>query len=100
VLWDAVPLLGAVIGALPIVVLAGIDDPARGVVLLVLFVAYQAFEYVVLQRRIEARTVKLGPFLTAAGGFAGLELYGLTGALLMILALAIGAVVLDESTVP
>ena len=99
-LWDAVPLLGAVIGALPIVVLAGIDDPTRGVVLLVLFVAYQAFEYVVLQRRIEARTVKLGPFLTAAGGFAGLELYGLTGALLMILALAIGAVVLDESTVP
>jgi predicted PurR-regulated permease PerM len=100
VLWDAVPLLGAVLGALPIIVLAGIADPTRGVVLLVLFVAYQAFEYIVLQRRIEARTVKLGPFLTAAGGFAGLELYGLTGALLAVLALAIGAVILDESTVP
>jgi predicted PurR-regulated permease PerM len=99
-LWDAVPLLGATIGALPIVLLAGVVDPMRGVVLLVAFVGYQAFEYLVLQRRLEARTVKLGPFLTTAGGFAGLELYGLTGALLAMLALAVGAVVLDESTEP
>jgi predicted PurR-regulated permease PerM len=98
-LWDAVPLLGAVLGALPIIVLAGIDDPARGALLLVLFVGYQAFEYLVLQRRVERRTVHLGPFLTTVGGFAGLELYGLTGALLAVLALAIGAVVVDESTV-
>jgi predicted PurR-regulated permease PerM len=100
VLWDAVPLLGAVIGALPIVILAGVVDPARGLVLLALFVGYQAFEYLVLQRRLERRTVKLGPFLTTAGGFAGLELYGLSGALLAVLALAIGAVALDESTEP
>jgi predicted PurR-regulated permease PerM len=99
-LWDAVPLLGAVLGALPIIVLAGIVDPARGVVLLAAFVGYQVFEVLVLQRRIESRTVKVGPFLTAAGGFAGLELYGLTGALLAVLALAIGAVVLDESSAP
>jgi predicted PurR-regulated permease PerM len=70
------------------------------VVLLVAFVGYQAFEFLVLQRRLERRTVKLGPFLTVAGGFAGLELYGLTGALLAILALAVGAVILDESTEP
>lgn len=97
-LWDVVPLLGAVIGAVPIIVLAGVLDPLRGVVLLVAFVGYQAFEFLVLQRRLERRTVKLGPFLTIVGGFAGLELYGLTGALLMMLALAIGAVILDEST--
>ena len=97
-LWDAVPLLGAVIGAVPIIVLAGVLEPARGAVLLAAFVGYQVFEYLVLQRPLERRTVKLGPFLTAAGGFAGLELYGLTGALLTILALAVGAVILDEST--
>lgn len=99
-LWDAVPVIGALIGAVPIVLLAGVLDPARGVVLLVAFVGYQAFEYLVLQRPLERRTVRLGPFLTTAGGFAGLELYGLTGALLAILALAIGAVILDESTEP
>ena len=97
-LWDAVPLLGAVIGAVPIIVLAGVLDPTRGVVLLLAFVAYQVFEYVGLQRPLERRTVRLGPFLTAAAGFAGLELYGLTGALLAILAVAIGVVILDEST--
>lgn len=97
-LWDAVPLLGAVIGALPIIVLAGVLDPTKGLVLLAAFVTFQVVEYVALQRPLERRTVKLGPFLTVAGGFAGLELYGLTGALLTILALAIGAVVLDEST--
>jgi predicted PurR-regulated permease PerM len=99
-LWDAVPLLGATVGALPVVVLAAIADPAKGAILAVAFVAYQAFEYLVLQRRLERSTVKVGPFLTTAAGFAGLELYGLTGALLAMLALTVGAVILDESTTP
>jgi predicted PurR-regulated permease PerM len=98
VLWDAVPLVGAVVGALPIIVIAGIIDPAHGVLLFVAFAAYQALEYVLLQRRLERSTMRLGPFLTVFGGFAGLELYGLSGALLTILGLAIAGVVLDEST--
>lgn len=98
VLWDAVPLVGALIGALPIVLLAAIVDPVKGVVLLAAFVAYQVGEAVLLQRRLERRTVRVGPFLTTVGGFAGLELYGLTGALLAILALTITLVALDEST--
>jgi predicted PurR-regulated permease PerM len=100
VLWDAVPVIGAVIGALPIIVLAGIIDPAKGLAMLAVFAIYQVFEYVVLQRRLQENTVRLGPFLTVVGGFAGLELYGLTGALLAILALTIAVVALDESTTP
>jgi predicted PurR-regulated permease PerM len=73
-------------------------DPSRGLLLLAAFVAYQAIEAAFLQRRLERRTARLGPFLTTAGGFAGLELYGLTGALLAILALAVLTVALDEST--
>ena len=98
VLWDAVPLVGATIGALPIIVFAGVNDPVRGLVLLVAFVAYQVAEYLVAQRRLERATLRLGPFLTVVGGFAGLELYGLSGALLAILFLAIVVVALDEST--
>ena len=98
VLWDAVPLIGALIGAVPIIVLAGVIDPTRGLLLLAAFVAYQVAEALLLQRRLERRTARLGPFLTTVGGFAGLELYGLTGALLAILALAILTVTLDEST--
>lgn len=99
-LWDAVPLLGAAVGALPIIILAGVVDPTTGIVVLSAFVAYQAFEALVLQRRLERSTAKLGPFLTTAAGFAGLELYGLTGALLTVLAMAMVVVALDESTSP
>jgi predicted PurR-regulated permease PerM len=97
-LWDIVPLLGATVGAVPIVAFAGVNDPTRGLVVLVAFVVYQVVEDLVLQPRLERATVRLGPFLTAAGGFAGLELYGLSGALLAILGVAIAAVALDEST--
>ncbi|MBW3614385.1 MAG: AI-2E family transporter [Actinobacteria bacterium] len=99
-LWDAVPVLGAVVGALPIVLLAGAADPVAGATVAAVFTAYEAFEYLVLQRPLERRTVRVGPFLTTAGGFAGLELYGLAGALLTVLALAVGAVVLDELAAP
>lgn len=100
VLWDFVPLLGAVIGALPIVVFAGIIDPVKGALVLAAFVVYQAVEYLGVERRLDRSTVKLGPFLTTAAGFAGLELYGLAGALLAILVAAIVIVALDESTDP
>lgn len=40
--------------------------------------------------------MRVGPFLTAAGAFAGLELYGLGGALLSVLAIALVVAALDE----
>jgi predicted PurR-regulated permease PerM len=95
-LWDTVPLLGAVVGALPIVLLAAAVSPAKGVLLAGLFVGYQIFESVILQRRTEKKTLKVGPFLTVAGGFAGLELYGLGGALLVLLVVILVVAVADE----
>jgi predicted PurR-regulated permease PerM len=95
-MWDVVPLLGAVVGTLPIVVLAAAVDPAKGLLLACLFTGYQVFEGVVLQRRVERRTLRVGPFLTVAGGFAGLELYGLGGALLVLLVVILAVAVADE----
>lgn len=95
-LWDLVPVLGAAVGAVPIIVLAAVDDPVRGAVLAVVFVAYQVVEDLVLQRWVERRTLHLGPFLTAVAAFAGLELYGLGGALLAVLAVAVAVAVLDD----
>lgn len=99
-LWDTVPLLGVVVGALPIVLLAAAADPEAGAAVAACFALYEVFEYLVLQRPLERRTMRLGPFLTTAGGFAGLELYGLAGALLTVLGLAVGAVMLDELAAP
>jgi predicted PurR-regulated permease PerM len=95
-LWDVVPILGAVVGALPIVVLAAVASPVKGLVAAVLVVVYQAFENVVLQRRLEGRTLRLGPFITVVAGLAGLEVRGATGALLGVLLAALAAAVLAE----
>lgn len=95
-LWDIVPILGATVGAAPIVVLAAVDSPAKGVVAVVAAVGYQVFENVVLQRRLERRTIRLGPFLTATAGLAGLELRGATGALLGVLLASVVAALLSE----
>jgi predicted PurR-regulated permease PerM len=95
-LWDTVPVIGSVVGAVPIVAFAAAADPAKGAVLAALFVAYAVFETLVLQARFERRTIRVGPFLTAAGGFAGLELYGLAGGLLAVLAITVALVVVDE----
>lgn len=88
-LWDFVPLIGAVVGALPVAILAAADSPTTGVVVLLLFIAYEGFESAVLQRHLEERSVHVGPFLTLALGSVGLELYGLGGALFALFATAV-----------
>ena len=95
-LWDAVPILGALVGTAPIVVLAVAVSPAKGIVLAGVFVVYQILEGVLVQRRVEHHTIKVGPFLTVVAGFAGLELYGLGGALLVMLAVVLAVAVADE----
>jgi predicted PurR-regulated permease PerM len=100
-LWDLVPLVGAFVGALPIVLLAGaVHSVTEGIIVAVAFLGYQTFENLVLQRRLERSTLRLGPFLSAAGGFVGLELYGIGGALMALLALALAAAVADELAAP
>ncbi|MEY2468810.1 MAG: hypothetical protein QOF21_1508 [Actinomycetota bacterium] len=88
-LWDVVPMIGAVIGALPVVILASATSPTHGVLVLVGFVVYEILETVIVQRRIEQRSVHVGPFLTLVVGMAGLELYGLGGALLLLFATSV-----------
>jgi predicted PurR-regulated permease PerM len=95
-LWDLVPIVGTFLGALPIVLLAGVASTDRAVVVALVFIAHQVAEEFVLQQPLERRTVHVGPFLTVVGGFAGLELYGLGGALMVLLLGAVAAALADE----
>jgi predicted PurR-regulated permease PerM len=96
-LWDVVPLFGALVGALPIVLLAAVFFSAeRAVVAAIAFLAWQTFEYVAVQRRIERRSIHLGPFVTLFTGLAGLELYGLGGGLLAVVVAAAAIATADE----
>jgi predicted PurR-regulated permease PerM len=80
----------------PIVVLAGVHSTTTAAVVAIVFIAFQVFEHYALQRPLERRTVKLGPFLTVAGGFAGLELYGIGGALMVLLLASLAVALADE----
>ena len=95
-LWAVVPLVGAFVGALPIVAIAAAQEPWQGASAAAFFVAYQVAEDLLAQRQIDRRTMRLGPFLTTLAGAAGLELYGLGGALVLTLALALVVATLEE----
>ncbi|MDQ4132245.1 MAG: AI-2E family transporter [Actinomycetota bacterium] len=92
-LWDLVPLAGAAVGALPIVVLAAATSGERALVVALVFVAYQLMENLLVQRRVEAGTLRVGPFLTLFSGLVGLELSGVAGALLCVLAVTVAVAV-------
>ncbi len=83
-LWSLLPVAGVLIGALPIVAFAGASSMSRAVVVALVFVAIGLVEYL-LEPIVERETVRVGSFLTVLATFAGLELYGLMGALLALL---------------
>lgn len=99
-LWDVVPLIGTAVGALPLVLFAAVVDPVKGGVVALAFVVWQVAEYLFLQRPLERSTVRVGPFLTVAAGILGIELYGIAGGLLAILAAAIAVVAVEEVARP
>jgi predicted PurR-regulated permease PerM len=96
-LWDVVPLLGVPIGALPIVLLAAtLGSTGKGVAVAVVLLAYNLFEVLVLQRFVEGRSLRVGPFVTIVAGLVGVELYGIGGALLAVAGTTLAAAVLSE----
>jgi predicted PurR-regulated permease PerM len=95
-LWSLVPVGGVLIGAVPIVAFAGAASMTRMVVVGLAFVAIAVFEAVFVKPRVERRTMQLGSFVTVFVAFAGLELYGITGALLALLGAALFVASLRE----
>ncbi|MDP1794855.1 MAG: AI-2E family transporter [Acidimicrobiales bacterium] len=88
-MWDLVPVVGGVIGALPVAILAAAINPTTGLLVLAVFLLYEVFEMAVLQKRLERNSVHIGPFLTLLGMSVGLELYGIGGALFAFFAISV-----------
>ncbi|HET9730596.1 MAG TPA: AI-2E family transporter [Acidimicrobiia bacterium] len=83
-LWSLLPVAGVLIGALPIIVFAGAHSFQRALVVSLIFAAIGAADWWI-NRWLERRSVDVGSFAIVLAAFAGLELYGLTGALLFVL---------------
>jgi predicted PurR-regulated permease PerM len=94
-LWSFLPIAGVLIGALPIVVFAGAHTIERAVVVGGCFVLILIGDWW-LNRWLERRTVYVGSFAIVLAAFAGLELYGLNGALLFVLGAVLAVAIISE----
>jgi predicted PurR-regulated permease PerM len=95
-LWSLVPVFGALVGGIPLVALAAVE-PGRGwIAVIAVLVAFHVLKGLYLRRRLERRTVRVGPFLTAFAAVTGLELYGLGGALVWIAGVTVLLAVTDQ----
>jgi len=83
------------IGALPIVVFAGASSTGRAVAVAAAFVAIGVGDWLI-SRWLERRTVDVGSFVLVLAAFAGVELYGLSGALLFVLGAVFFVAMLSE----
>jgi predicted PurR-regulated permease PerM len=81
---DLIPLVGATLGAIPTVGVAFLSSPGRGIAALIFYVVYQQLENHILQPTIMSRTVDINPLAVLVSVLAGVELFGLVGALLAI----------------
>ena len=82
---DMIPLVGAILGAIPTIFVALVDSGTNaGIATIAFFVVYQLFENHVLQTTIMAKAVHLNPLGVLLAVLVGVELAGLLGALLAI----------------
>jgi predicted PurR-regulated permease PerM len=94
---DLIPLAGATVAGVVVVVVAFLHTVPAGIVLLVFIVTYQQLENHFLQPVIYGRTVQLSPLAVLISVLVGAELAGVLGALAAIpVAGAIQVIVRDQ----
>ena len=94
--WNFIPQIGGFVGALPLVALGFGQGPWPGLVALVVFVTYQAFENHVIQPLIGSRVVHVPPLVLLIGALFAGALAGFVGALMAGPILGVGKVALNE----
>lgn len=88
-LFELVPTVGAVLGAIPALVLAAFESPRLLLYTAAFFAALQQLEGLVLVPRITGRSVGLHPLAALLALTAGFELGGIAGAVLAVPAVAL-----------
>jgi predicted PurR-regulated permease PerM len=81
---DLIPLVGATLGAVPTVAIAFLHSTTAGIAASIFYFLYQQFENHVLQPTIMSKAVSIRPLVVMVSVLAGVELFGILGALLAI----------------
>jgi predicted PurR-regulated permease PerM len=97
-LLGIIPLVGATLGAVIVVVVALFSSVSDAVILGIYYLAYQQFENYVLAPRIMARTVSVPGAVALVAALAGASVFGILGALIAI-PLAAGVLLIVEEVV-
>lgn len=83
-LFEAMPLIGPIIGAVPAVLVALIVSPATALLVVLLYIVIQVVENNVLVPRLMSTNVGLNPLVVMVAIVAGASLGGIVGALFAI----------------
>jgi predicted PurR-regulated permease PerM len=79
--WNLIPIFGTFIGSLPILILAGASNINHAFIIFGLVVIYEILESIFRHKYLEKHSMRLDSVVNIFVFFAGLELYGLGGAL-------------------
>lgn len=91
-----VPFFGPIVSAVPPVLVAFADSPAKALVVLVIYVAIHQLEAHVISPLVMARSVQLHPVMVILAVLAMGDLLGLAGVILAVPTAAVVTVLLDE----
>jgi predicted PurR-regulated permease PerM len=95
-LMDLLPLIGAFLAGIPIVLFALLHSPRDAIIVGIVFLVYQQVENHVITPLVMSRTVRLNPLMVLLAILVGAQLASILGALFAIpVASAIQVIVLD-----
>jgi predicted PurR-regulated permease PerM len=81
---DLIPLVGATIGSIIVVLVAFTHSLTAGIVMLILAVVYQFLENHIIQPVVMRKSIDVSPFIVLVSVLIGASLLGIIGALLAI----------------
>ncbi len=96
---SAIPYMGTVLGGVPAILLAAADPDERVLFTVVAMVVSAQVAEGLLRRRLDPRTVRVGPALVLIVAIVGFRLYGFGGAIYATVALVFVLAVLDSWSV-
>ena len=78
-LSNIIPYIGPIIGAIPAVIIAILDEPSKAIWVIIAFFIIQQFESAILVPKIVGESVGIHPIIIIITLFIGNELYGIAG---------------------
>jgi predicted PurR-regulated permease PerM len=81
---DVIPMIGATLGAVIVILIGFATDPHIGLYCLIFYIGYQQFENYVIYPRVMSRSVNLPGSIIVIAALVGAALLGVIGALLAI----------------